>query len=85
MITKTISASVLRNNLGEAIAAVNNGADLIIKKRGKERAVIIDIDAYEDYLASQDKDYLKSIAEARASKERYTPEEVFGELWNEAA
>lgn len=83
MTMKTIDASVLRNNLGAAINEVNKGQALIVKKRGKDRVVIIDIDAYEDYLAAQDPEYLKSIAEARASKERYTTEEVFGELWNE--
>jgi prevent-host-death family protein len=84
MSIKTIDASVLRNNLGAALSSVNKDHALIVRKRGKDQAVIIDIDAYEDYLAAQDPEYLKSIAEARASKERYTPEEVFGELWNQA-
>ncbi len=83
MTIKTIDATVLRNNLSDAMDAVTSGQALIVKKRGKDRVVMIDVDAYEDYLAAQDPEYLKSIAEARAEKEVYSPEEVFGELWNQ--
>lgn len=83
MITKTIDATVLRNNLSDAMDAVTSGHALIVKKRGKDRVVMIDIDAYEDYLAAQDPTYLKSIAEARAEEGFLSPEEVFGELWNQ--
>lgn len=82
MTVKTIDATVLRNNLSDAMDAVTNGEALIVKRRGKDRVVMIDIDAYEDYLAAQNPQYLKSIAEARAQKEFLSPDEVFGELWN---
>jgi prevent-host-death family protein len=84
MTTKTIDATDLRNNMSDALDTVKAGEMLIVKRRGKDEVAIIDIDLFEDYLAAQDPEYLKSIAEARASKERFTPEEVFGELWNEA-
>jgi len=31
----------------------------------------------------QNPEYLKSIADARKSKDLYTPEEVFGDIWAE--
>ena len=68
--------------MSDALDMVNTGEMLIVKRRGKDKVAIIDIDLFEDYLASQDPEYLKSIAEARASKERFSPEEVFGDLWN---
>ncbi len=82
MTTKTINATDLRNNMSDALDIVKSGEMLIVKRRGKDEVAMIDIDLFEDYLASQDPAYLKSIAEARASKERFTPEEVFGDLWD---
>lgn len=83
MTVKTIDSTDLRNNLGEAIDSIKPGHALIVKKRGKMRVAMIDLDEYEDMLAASDPEYLKSIAEARASKERYTMEEVFGDVWDE--
>lgn len=65
MTIKTIDATDLRNNLSDAIQAVSEGETLIVKKRGQDKAVLIDLDAYEDYLAAQDPKYLKSIEKAR--------------------
>lgn len=83
MSTKNIEATVLRNNLSDAIKAVTSGDTLVLNKRGKPQAVILNIEDYEDYLAAQDPEYIKGIAEARKNKKWYTPEEVFGELWNQ--
>ncbi len=83
MTTKTIDATVLRNNLSDAMDTVTGGHALIVKKRGKDRVVMIDVDAYEDYLAAQDPEYLKSIATARAqvkNGEVFTLDEAFGEV-----
>lgn len=83
--TKTIDASSMRKNLSEALDAVRNDKNIIlVKRRGKVESALIDIDKLEDLLAVQNPDYVKSIAEARASKKYYTPEEVFGDLWDEA-
>ncbi|HVC36573.1 MAG TPA: type II toxin-antitoxin system Phd/YefM family antitoxin [Candidatus Dormibacteraeota bacterium] len=82
MSTKTIDASLLRKNLSEALDSVHDDKSIIlVKRRGKVESALIDIDTLEDLLAVQDPDYVKSIAEARASKDWYTPEEVFGDLW----
>ena len=84
MSTKTIDASMMRKNLSEALDTVRDTKSiLLVKRRGNVESALIDIDMLEDLLAVQDPAYLKSIAEARASKEWYTPEEVFGDLWTD--
>lgn len=85
MSTKTIDATDMRKNLSEALdAVIDNKNILLVKRRGKVESALIDIDMLEDLLAAQNPEYIKSIAKARASKEYYTPEEVFGDLWDEA-
>ena len=85
MSTKTIDASDMRKNLSEALDAVRDEKNIIlVKRRGKVESALIDIDSLEDLLAIQNPDYVSSIAEARAEKKSYTPEEVFGNLWDEA-
>ena len=82
MSTKTIDASMMRKNLSVALDTVRDSKNIIlVKRRGKVESALIDIDMLEDLLAVQDPEYVKSIAEARASKEWYTPEEVFGDIW----
>ena len=82
MSTKTIDASMMRKNLSEALDTVRDTKSIIlVKRRGSVESALIDIDTLEDLLAVQDPEYVKSIAEARASKEWYTPEEVFGDIW----
>ena len=84
MSTKTIDASDMRKNLSQALDAVRDQKNIIlVKRRGKVESALIDIDSLEDMLAIQNSEYVKSIAEARANKKTYTPEEVFGDLWDE--
>ncbi|MEK7170823.1 MAG: type II toxin-antitoxin system Phd/YefM family antitoxin [Patescibacteria group bacterium] len=67
MIIKSIDATTLRNNLSDAIKEVNRtGRPLVINHRRLPKAVLMDIGEYEDYLASQDPEYLKTITRARA-------------------
>lgn len=80
MTTQTLSASKLRSNLSEALDAVTDQNIVILTRRGKNEQAIIDIDVLEDLLAASNPEYLKDIAKSRASKERYTHEEVFGNL-----
>lgn len=85
MSTKTIDVSVMRSNLSEALDTVRDNKNIIlVKRRGKVESALVDIDTLEDLLALQDPEYLKSIAAARASKKWHTPNEVFGDLWDEA-
>ena len=82
MSTKTIDASMMRKNLSEALDMVRDSKNiLLVRRRGNVESALIDIDTLEDLLAAQNPQYIKSIAEARASKEWYTPEEVFGDIW----
>ena len=85
MSPKTIDAAAMRNNLAETLDAVHGSKTIIlVKRRGKIESALIDIDILEELLAAQNPEYIKSIAEARASKKWYTPEEVFGDLWDDA-
>lgn len=85
MSTKTIDASDMRKNLSQALDAVRDQKNIIlVKRRGKVESALIDIDSLEDMLAIQNPQYVKSIAAARADKKTYTPDEVFGDLWDEA-
>ena len=85
MSTQTIDASDMRKNLSEALDAVRDHKNIIlVKRRGKVESALIDIDSLEDMLAVQNPAYVKSIAMARADKKTYTPDEVFGDLWDEA-
>ncbi len=80
--TQTIDASVMRKHLSEVLDAVHDNKNIVLVKRhGKVESALIDIDTLEDLLAVQDPEYVESIAKARASKEWYSPEEVFGDLW----
>jgi len=81
--TKTISASKLRNNLADALDAVNRDDVLIVTRRGKKDHAIVDLDKLEDLLTASDPEYLKSIVEAREQIKKgevHTFEEVFGNL-----
>ncbi len=78
--TSTLSASELRTNLAEALDAVNENEILIVTRRGKKERAIIDLDKLEDLLAANDPRYLKTIKEARESKEYFSHEEVFGDI-----
>ena len=78
--TSTLSASELRTNLAEALDAVNEDEILIVTRRGKKERAIIDLDKLEDLLAANDPQYLKTIKEARESKEYFSHKEVFGDI-----
>lgn len=78
--TKTISASDLRNGLGDALDAVSKDDILIVTRRGKKERAIIDLDKLEDLLAASNPAYLRKIKEARDSREYLSHEDVFGAI-----
>lgn len=78
--TKTVSASDLRSNLADALESISSDDVLIVTRRGKKERAIIDLDKLEDLLAASDPKYLETIKKARASKEYFSHEEVFGNL-----
>jgi prevent-host-death family protein len=80
---KTIDSSDLRNNLKSALEFVTiDKKPLIIKQRNKQTAVLLDIDEFEDYLWSMNKNYMEKIERARAQSREtlLTFDQVFGHL-----
>lgn len=77
---KTLTVSELRSNLAESLEAIQNDEVLIVTRRGKKERAIIDLDRLEDLLAVTDPRYLKTIEEARSSKEYFSHDEVFGDI-----
>lgn len=83
MKNKTIDTTDLRNNLSDALQTVQCGQTLLVKKRGKLQAVIIDLDTYEDLLAASQPENAQAIRKARAEYKRgdvLTFDEVFGDI-----
>jgi prevent-host-death family protein len=78
--TKTLTASQLRNGLADALDSVSGDEIIIVTRRGKKERAIVDLDKLEDLLAVSDPQYLKTIKEARDSKEYFSHEEVFGAI-----
>lgn len=77
---KTIKTTTLRENLAGAIKQTKIDRVLVITKNRLAVSALVDIDYLEDLLSAANPKVVASIKEARASKRRYTHQEVFGEL-----
>lgn len=81
---KEVTVSTLRQNLADALKAVEKGKDyMIVTKRGKVVSALVSPDLFEDLLALSSPKYLKSIKKAREDYKKgrvKTFEEVFGKL-----
>ena len=79
-----VNATVLRNNLSDALNAVSGDKNyLLIAKKGKISSALVNIDLFEDLLALSNKDYLKSIKKAREDYKKgdvFSHEQIFGEI-----
>jgi PHD/YefM family antitoxin component YafN of YafNO toxin-antitoxin module len=79
-----INATVLRNNLSDAISEIQNKKEyLLIAKRGKISSALVSLDLLEDLMELSDKRYLASIKKARLEYEKgdiFAHEEVFGKI-----
>ncbi len=63
---EVVDSTFLRNNWGHLTAKIANTLKpLIVQKRNEERFAIVDLDEYEDFLLSQNPDYVKSIKKSR--------------------
>lgn len=80
MTLKTTNMRNARSNFSATLEAAANGDIVIIQRRGKKDAAVVDADLLEDWLAVQDPAYIKSIAEARAETEEVSFEEVFKDV-----
>lgn len=56
----------LRANLADALDQVAEGDIVLIKRRGKPAAALIDGDLLEDYMAATNPRIIKKVAKARA-------------------
>lgn len=82
---EVIQSTTLRNNLSDILKAIENNKPgwLLVTGRGKTRAALVNLDLFEDLLASSTPKYLKSIKDAREQirkGEYFTHKETFGEL-----
>ena len=79
-----INATILRNNLADAIKEVSKKKDyLLVNRRGKITSALVDIDFFEDLLALTNEKYLASVKKAREEYKKgnvLTHEQVFGEI-----
>ena len=80
-----VQATTLRNNLSDTLDTVENKKQeyLLVARKGKISAALINIDVLEDFLASSSPRFLKSIKKAREQfkkGEYFTHKEVFGEI-----
>jgi prevent-host-death family protein len=80
MAVKTTNMRNARSNFSATLEAVANGDVVIIQRRGKRDAAVIDADLLEDWLAVRDPEYIKSIASARLETEEISFEEVFKDI-----
>ena len=74
----------MRDNLSKTLDSVKKKTDyVLVTKKGKPQAALVNLDFFEDLLALASPRYLKSIKMARAEIKKglfYSHNEVFGEL-----
>ena len=70
----------LRSNLADALDQVAEGDIVLVKRRGKSDAALIDSDLLEDYIAATNPRIIKKVAKARAEKATIPFEEVFTDV-----
>ena len=81
---KAVDASTLRNHLADAVKEVVAKRDyLLVTRRDKPVAALVDLDFFEDLLALTSKEYVKSIREARRDYKDgrvFTHRQAFGDI-----
>lgn len=80
MALKTTNMRNARSNFSATLEAAASGDVVIIQRRGKRDAAVVDADLLEDWLAVQSPEYIESIARARAEVEEVSFEEVFKDV-----
>lgn len=70
----------LRSNLADALDQVADGGIVLVKRRGKPDAALIDSDLLEDYIAATNPRIIKKVAKARSEKVTIPFEEVFADV-----
>ena len=84
MTTISVPIATLRNHLADVLSEVTDKKKtMVITKKGKAVAGIVDIELLEDLAALTSPSYIKSIKEAREDYKKgrvFTHTEVFGEV-----
>ena len=82
--SKIVQSSNLRNHLSDVLDSLSSKQKYFLIARNQEiDAAIVDIDFFEELLASLSPEYRKSIKEARKNFEKgemFSHEDVFGKL-----
>lgn len=82
-LTREVEVTTVRNHLKDVLGAIEKGERLIITRRGKDIAAVIDPDDLEDFEALSSPNFLRSIKASRADIEAgrvHSHEEVFGKI-----
>jgi prevent-host-death family protein len=78
--TTVMNMSDFRATLPSAMDQVADGDIVLVKRRGKPDAALIDSDMLEDFLSATNPRLIKKVATARADKNIYDFNEVFAEV-----
>lgn len=80
--TKMVQTSTLRNNMADVINEIDAKYHyMLVMRKGQPVSAMVNLDFFEDLLATNSPKYLKSIREARENYKKgeiLTHEEVFG-------
>ncbi|HUD06140.1 MAG TPA: type II toxin-antitoxin system prevent-host-death family antitoxin [Candidatus Saccharimonadales bacterium] len=77
MSIQTTSMSKARAHFAEALESATNGGVVLVQRRGKPDAAIVDADLLEDFLASTNPRIIKKIQKARKENEDISFDEAF--------
>ena len=80
-----VQTSILRNNLAEILDTIEKKTKdyLLIAKKDKPKVALVNLDFFEDLLAIANKEYCKSVKDARGQIKKglfYSHEDIFGKL-----
>jgi prevent-host-death family protein len=80
MSVQTTSMSNARAHFAEALEAATNGEVVLVQRRGKPDAAIVDAELLEDYLAATNPRIVEKVQAARQEKEAVSFDDAFAGL-----
>lgn len=80
MTVQTISMSNARANFAESLDAAVNGDIIVVQRRGKPDAALVDAELLEDFLAANNPRIISKVQQARGEKDLITFEDAFKEI-----
>ena len=80
MSVQTTSMSDARAHFAEALEAATNGEVVLVQRRGKPDAAIVDAELLEDYLAATNPRIVEKVQAARQEKEAVSFDDAFAGL-----